>query len=494
MSRLALAALAALTLAPSPLAQTAQSPVRRTAQRIPSAAKFAGTYHVATRSFTRGSTAAVNFGTTDAIYAVTADTPYFTGLEAGEQLQDTGVIPGGTNPLVTGGRDDNFVTSFDFAYCDFDPSLTATSFEIDFHESAAPCTSLVAAAPTASFILAPLPAGGQCWVVNVDLTGGNEFCIGSDGGDGTYDFDQDLDSFGWAVRYTGGGVDPVLGQSSGGPIFAADPSSTDAAYVNPNGPPAGANPPAPPSIEGTGTYYNPLSGCTSAFTPNGIAKPTGSGLLNNDFCYLADATGGGADIGCIVFGGYYNLTPACASSGPAGPPFTAFYMEINAEPDCAPIEDCGICDPSFVCTATANTSGVPGRCTLAGSPVPANNNLTLRASQLPTVPSGVFGIFLHGLSEISSTPIPAGQGVLCIGNAGRFNAPNQIKQANANGVAELSTLTGEFTLPALPVAQAPFVFAATAGTTSYFTFWHRDFVNPSSTAFNFASAVGVVWQ
>ena len=60
-------------------------------------------------------------------------------------------------------------------------------------------------------------------------------------------------------------------------------------------------------------------------------------------------------------------------------------------------------------------------------------------------------------------------------------------------MAELSTSSGEFSLSALPVGQAPFVVGATVGLPSYFAFWHRDFVTPSASAFNFTSTVLVGW-
>ncbi|MEO1700099.1 MAG: hypothetical protein AAFU73_22635 [Planctomycetota bacterium] len=501
MLRSSLFTVSALALVASASAQTRQNPGAATATRINQPVKFAGTYHAATRTFTRGQAAVANFGTSDAMYAATADTPYFSAIETGEQYQDTAIIPGSTNTLVTG-RDDNFVTSFDFAYCEFDPAQATTSFEIDFHESAAPCTTLVGITPTASIVVDQVPGAGQCWVVNVDLTGGEEFCIGGDGGDGFFDDDLDLDSFGWTVRYTAGGINPATGTSGFGPILGADPAATDSVYSNPNGPPvtdpmtgAPLNPPAPSSTEGTGTYYNPLSGCTSAFTPTGVAKETGSGLQNSDFWFIEDIAGAGANSGCFYFLGYFNLAAACGN-GQGAPltgnnPYSAFYMEMNGTDTCA---GDGIISTPTACPTTNNTSGVPGVCTVIGDANPANNNVTLQASSLPTVPAGVFGIFLHGLSDISATPISVGQGVLCIGQSGRFQASNQIQQANANGIAEISTGAGNLDINALPIAVAPFAVAATSGTTSYFGFWHRDFVTPAASAFNFTGTAAVLWQ
>ncbi|MEL6430378.1 MAG: hypothetical protein AAFU73_10860 [Planctomycetota bacterium] len=395
-------------------------------------------------------------------------------------------MPGATHPLASSDRFDNSIDGFDFAYCDLDAQTVSTRFEVSFYESIAPCISLVGIVPQATFVLQGLPAGG-CWVVDIDLTGGNEFCIGADGGDGYYDDRLDLDSFGWSAIYAG------TGTADAGIVLGADPAATDAAYINPNGPPlldpsrAPLNPPAPPSTEGTGTFYNPLSGCVSAANPTGLAVETGSGLLSPDSFFVEDPSG--ASTGCTYFLGYFNVAGTCGASTAVGNnPYASFYMTMRSAEPCSIVPDC-VCIPTS-CPATPNTTGVPGRCDAAGSSALADNDFTLRASSLPP---GVFGIFLHGETDISSNPISVGQGVLCIGDAGRFQAPNQIKQANALGVAELSTSSGEFSLSALPIGQAPFVVGATVGLPSYFAFWHRDFFTPSASAFNFTSTVLVGW-
>ena len=152
MLRSSLFTVSALALVASASAQTRQNPGAATATRINQPVKFAGTYHVATRTFTRGQAAVATFGTSDAMYAANTDTPYFAAIETGEQFQDSGNIPGSTNTLVSGGRDENFVTSFDFAYCECDPTLSTTSFEIDFYESGIPCNPLLGAVPAGSFL------------------------------------------------------------------------------------------------------------------------------------------------------------------------------------------------------------------------------------------------------------------------------------------------------------------------------------------------------
>ncbi|MEL6716781.1 MAG: hypothetical protein AAFP86_23590, partial [Planctomycetota bacterium] len=272
---------------------------------------------------------------------------------------------------------------------------------------------------------------------------------------------------------------------------------TDTAYLNLNGPPwAGVpvDPPAPPSVEGTGTYYNPLSNCTTAFVPGGVPRPAGSGLRNPDFYYIDASAAGGATTGCYYFLGYFNLSAACGGGGPVGSasrPFAAFYMELSGTDSC---DGFRIISTPTSCPATPNTSGVPGACEVEGSAFVLNNDVLLRARQLPTTPAGVFGIFVHGLADLSSTPIQTGQGVLCVGGAGRLQALNQIQQANALGVAEVSVAAGNLNIGALPLSVPPFAIAASSGVTSYFAFWHRDFGSPSASAFNFTASCSVVWQ
>ncbi|MEO0662795.1 MAG: hypothetical protein AAFZ87_14755, partial [Planctomycetota bacterium] len=63
MLRSSLFTVSALALVASASAQTRQNPGAATATRINQPVKFAGTYHAATRTFTRGQAAVANFGT-----------------------------------------------------------------------------------------------------------------------------------------------------------------------------------------------------------------------------------------------------------------------------------------------------------------------------------------------------------------------------------------------------------------------------------------------
>ncbi|MEL6428743.1 MAG: hypothetical protein AAFR54_06160 [Planctomycetota bacterium] len=493
-TRLALAALALALASPDTLAspQDRSAPIPDTNSVRATPAKSAGTYYAATGQFVRNGGAS-RFSAAEAIYSSTAETPYFSDVNpnfigGAEFVVDDGVIPGSTNPVGSVTRDDNLVTSFDFGYCDLDTAPGASAWEIAFYESLAPCTSPTGITPTAVVTASGLPTNG-CWTVNVDLSGGQEFCIGGDGGDGVYDDDLNLDAFGWSVRYTGSST------AQAGPRIGSDPSATDAGYSNPNGPPSldssgvPLNPPAPAPVLGTATYYNPLSNCTSFVNPSAMPAPSGSGLLNQDFFYREDNSGGLS--GCFYFLGYFNVTGTCGNAdGNGNNVYSAFYMRILSSGACSSSE---VSVPTS-CAATPNSTGVAGTCSAVGSAVAADNDVVLRACNLPTDPAGVFGVFIHGLDDISDAPVVSGQGVMCIGSVGRMQGVIQVTQANANGVAELSTAAGQFDLSSLPISAAPFTIAATAGLTSYFGFWHRDFVTPPSEAFNYTGTCAVTWQ
>ena len=135
------------------------------------------------------------------------------------------------------------------------------------------------------------------------------------------------------------------------------------------------------------------------------------------------------------------------------------------------------------CTATANSTGVPGSITASGSTSVATNDLTLRAADLPLQQ---FGIFVT--SQTQGFVVGAGgtsNGNLCLGGTiGRFTNPNQIGSTGANGEFALT-----IDLAAIP-AGSSFVSAA-AGETWNFQAWHRDTVGLGS---NFTPGLSIDLQ
>lgn len=131
------------------------------------------------------------------------------------------------------------------------------------------------------------------------------------------------------------------------------------------------------------------------------------------------------------------------------------------------------CDP-----AVLNSILFSGMMDATGSALVADNNLTLRAYQLPI---NQFGIFLTSMTQ-ANVPMAGGSiGTLCVGgNIGRFGA----QQVGAPGEISLSIDLG-----ALPMNPNQ---AALPGETYHFQAWYRDFnPNPGS---NFTDAISILFQ
>ncbi len=116
-----------------------------------------------------------------------------------------------------------------------------------------------------------------------------------------------------------------------------------------------------------------------------------------------------------------------------------------------------------------NSTGAAGEVSAQGSPLAANNDLTLTASMLLTFS---FGFVMN----------PGGsQGNLCLGGSiGRF--VQQIQSSGAQGVISI-----DVDLTVLPQPNGS--VAAMAGETWNFQCWYRD-ANPSTTS-NFTDAVSI---
>ena len=117
------------------------------------------------------------------------------------------------------------------------------------------------------------------------------------------------------------------------------------------------------------------------------------------------------------------------------------------------------------CTANTNSSGLASVMSGMGSTTASDNDVTLIASQLPTL---VFGFFIT--SQIQGfVQNPAGSaGNLCVGGAiGRYVGPGQIQNSGAAGVIQLQL---DLTMHPTPLG---FVSVA-AGETWNFQAWHRD--------------------
>ena len=139
---------------------------------------------------------------------------------------------------------------------------------------------------------------------------------------------------------------------------------------------------------------------------------------------------------------------------------------------------------TFYCDATLNSTFQTGRIYATGSPVAADNNLTLHAENLP---NNQFGYFLASQERGLISMVPGSMGNLCLGGLiGRFNAGSQILFSGTTGEIELVVDTTQIPTPSMPVAIM-------AGDTWNFAAWYRDFVSGSSTS-NFTNGIEILFR
>lgn len=415
--------------------------------------KDAGIYHVSSGTWTRAGSASASFGP-DVIYDNTAWSGYFstTGGSGGSgpigENFDEGQIPSSSHPLNLGGRETHLVNCFQIGYCDFGVA-GGSAWDISFYNSYTPCS--LNTAPDATYATSGLPAGG-CWLVTFDLSGGNEFCLAGDAGDG-YDDDLELDSFGWSYTYTG--QDPTV---VAGFLIRGDPQNTDPNWVT------GGD-----VIDATNTVFGPPSLCTSG----------GTGLGTRDFWWIEDPTTP-ANSGCYFFFGYLNNN---LCQGPQSDPYASFHLELQAD-----IDACELNPGVTYCQSNPNSTGVNTSLATLGSAAVADNNLELFA----TLPTFSFGFFITSQTA-GFVANPAGsQGNLCVvDQVGRFVAPGQIKSSGASGTISLSTGLGDWSVNAIPTPTGP--YAAMAGIRSHFQLWHRDDLMGTATS-NFSDGVYIDWE
>ena len=432
----------------APLA-TAQQQIPNV-QKAPSAAKYAGTYHAQTGTWTRRTN---QFGPslTDIIFSNTAASGYFSsaggngGFAPGSENFDEGGLPGLTNgnPFAIGPNRDTYrVNGFQISYCDFGPALSA-GWEISFYEQYAPCT--FADNPVTRITTTGLPAGGICWVIDIDLTGGQEFDIGADGGNG-WQNDTLTDSFGWSFRYAGSSA----ATDQAGFQLAGDPDSTGGV------------------LAGFGTYYGGPSPCLGS-----------TGYLIDDFWWLEEPAGG-LSSGCFFFGGYSNANGCNASFNP----HASWHMQILAE---------ALDQPSIgmdYCASNPNSTGGTTTLTASGSEVALDDSVALLASSMPV---GVAGIFITSQTQgVVANPGGSAGNLCVVGDVGRFVQPGQIKVSSASGTIGLSTTLGEWSTANIPQASPPVSYAAMAGLTSNFQLWHRDSDMGGATS-NFSNGLAITW-
>jgi hypothetical protein len=419
-----------------------QLTMSRFAARCPTPTRDAGTYHVATGTWTRTSGAGANLGP-DVIYRADFPSGYFgTGWEGAEGV-DEGVIPGPGSPL-SGPQDAYRVDGFRFAYCSY--SGAPIDWKFRFYDSYvacdvpdAPANCMHQAGPT--LIFSGFPSGSACWSVTVDLSGGAEFCMQADGGPcapGYQGVLTGLDGFGW------GAVWNTQDGALAGPLLVGALTGW-----------------AP---EGEGTCYLPSMTCHEG----------AAGLGTQDLFAV-----GAPLAGCFWF------------SSPPGRPCHKAQVNPSIQFDMTLYTDCGIacqgtdCEDERWCSPAAlNTTGAPGRMTLDTCTIALP---VVGADQLPP---GEFAYLLVGNGNGVIVQPPGSVGDLCLGGStpgiGRYSADLMAVDASGQVETDLwrgNTGGGSGQLPNPPGGQL------SAGETWNYQYWYRD--GGSS---NFTDAVRVTWN
>ncbi len=135
------------------------------------------------------------------------------------------------------------------------------------------------------------------------------------------------------------------------------------------------------------------------------------------------------------------------------------------------------------CTATPNSTGLPGELEALGSNQVLRDRLTLVASQLP---ERQFALLLASMATTSGSTPMGSQGSLCLGGSiGRYNAGSQILLTGAHGSGSLWIDLNETPTPTVPTVIL-------AGETWNFQGWYRD-LNPGPIS-NFTRGVAVSFQ
>lgn len=442
------------------------------ARPLPQAPRHAGVYHMATGTWTRTASSSAA-GASSVIYNNFAPSGYFSTLGSEVATGDYSIIDVGRVPTTSSAimgtapveRDAYSVNRIEFAYCSgVQGPNVAISF--NFYDTYLPC-DLVLTDPLAPFHLAnqaPLVASGLpgssfggigCWVMSLDLSGGNEFCLIGDGGP----VPSVSKAFGVETTFVG------AAGSSTGFILAGDPTSTGSV--------AGAD-----MWGGGGTYYDSMNTCSG----------DGTGLDTEDQI-LIDGDNAPLAPGCYFFGGYLN-TNGCG--GPSNNPFSSIslrlYSDLAVDPDCSEANLSTFCEPAGI-----NSSGTA--VTLSAATIASGSGVQINARGGPA--AGSMGFFV--VAAGSGQGVSIGQGTLCLDpRQGRYTANsgatlNSLGTFDGNGdftnLSSTSISGFGFDIPS--VLPDPPTGSIAAGSTWHFQLWYTD-MNPSSTS-NFSDGLAITF-
>lgn len=414
----------------------------------------AGTYHLASNTWTRAAGQASLVGTST-IYNNTCPSGYYLGL-SGDTFVDEGRIPGHTpgEPNDAQNRpgcaDVYSIDGFQIGYCTDQTATTLGTYTISFFESYVSCSSTIGVTPTASFALHGLPATVgyiACWIVNIDLdaspgTPSLSFTMRADG-DGTYGTVPD--TFGWEMSSN------TASAVNTGPIIAGDPSVC-AGY--------------------DGTRWDP--------TVN--YGEHGTGMGTQSLIYIEQGP----------------TTPGCYYFGPMPPnPFASFHLRlfstapcITGEPGAPYCFGDGVpphvrCPCQNASSATEEVGcldsfGIGGRLRASGMASVSSDTLTLLGSQMP--PTSTCLYFQGTIEQHEGNGTQFGDGLRCAGGTiTRLGA-----KGNVAGASQYPS-TGD---PSVSVHGA-----VLAGQARTYQVWYRNVANfCTSATFNLTNGYHIVWQ
>lgn len=455
-------------LATPTLAQT----LRRSPSPITNGTRHAGTYHLASGTWSRTQTGTVLAGPAQ-LYDNTCTVGLHEGIPEGAALADSARIPSTTG----GGLADCYdIQKLEFGYCTYEPLVT--SIGLSYYDCYVACDGISSRSPVTTFALVNLPGGSAtgaqgCWIVALDLTNTTlGFQIAGDAS-GSYDNVPSRDYFGWSWTQ----LVPTTG-SNAGPMLAGDPAgffnSSCGVAIHSSG-------------EGAGTDHPGWGGT------NGPGTGIGSSLDQ----YELDGAGMS---GCFWFGGY--------NSSANSNPLAAFYHKLWGTPGTGCKTDCFVpppCPNSYInfCAGDGTAATCPGGAVALihhGCPNSSHSGTQLRASGDPSFSHDTFylivaagvpnkpGILLQSGQALNypngNNSVPDSAGLLCINPQLRGN----VIFIPANGQTNVPDFQGQ---PFSATAQPP-------GTATYYQFWYRDPSNSNANpgpgaAFNFTNGVEQTW-
>jgi hypothetical protein len=423
--------------------------------------KNAGTYHMSTGTWTRGTAGTAAIGN-DTVYTNDANTGYFTGLSTGDSVIDEGEIP--ALAFAPGADRDRYVINgFTTAYCTLDVRTDIT-FRYGWYDAYSPCGDPATLGLGGKEIEISLPgvfpgsnATGafSCWLVTLDLMNTTaEFKMRASQ-TGTHDSSTATDSFGWSmeVDYPGGGAQPT------GPFLNGDPN-----YY----------------AFGDGTYYQNPGGAIP--TSN-----TGTGFGTQDF-FFGTGPGFNTSFTCYFFGGYKNTIGPNAASIPYGSFWMSMYSDENDVHDF--LRYCG-----SETVASANT-GLKSKMiletqdstgaligfdrSLAGNAAP--NRMMAIVKDAPGLGNGGvtnIGYFIMGTGQNTFVP-PGSAGPICVApGLKRFLMPASMTSETIvyhnpfNGTPTTDVAQG-FSRAVLGAGATEFIGVITPGSRWNFQAWFRD--------------------